>query len=193
MKSLLIFCMLLPGICQAQDSTRFYTQKSVWRVLFLPLGVTNEARLGPKTTLVSTVALGSYFGARKDLTNTTTNTPDTYYGIYAGLSVAGRYFYNFERRLERGKSIRANSGNYLTVKATYNTPTLVRKDPVQSTEINNAEGASVQVMWGFQRTYRKNFYLNLGLGLGARRNYVGPSSDFAIGYTFPNRQFVPVR
>ncbi len=191
MKPLLVICLLLSGLCQAQDvqdSVFNYTSKRVWRVSFTtPLGVTNELRLGPKTTLVTTAGLGGYAGAQA--TAPATNAaPDWYYGINANVSVGSRYFYNFERRLEGGKSIRYNSGNYLTVVASYTTPAFIRKDPTRPTDINTSiDGPSVRALWGFQRTYRQNFYLNLGLGLGVSRQYTGFAGDFALGYTFPDR------
>lgn len=190
MRLLLFVSLFISGFCQAQDSVFNYTQKSVWRVSFLPIGATNERRIGPKTTFVATAALSSYAGG---LSSTTALTPSTatgtdwYYGINANVSVAGRYFYNFNRRLEKGKSIRANSGNYLTLIATYATPAFIRKDPIRPSDVNtNAEDISLRALWGFQRTYRRNFYLNLGLGVGVSRRYTGFSSDFAIGYTFPS-------
>jgi hypothetical protein len=193
MKKLLsIGCIMLAAhVTQAQDSTGNFTQKSVWRVLIV--GFTNEVRLGSRTTLATTVEPVGYFGSQAALSSPNSVSRNPYYGLFGQISVAGRHFYNFDRRMAKGKSIRYNSGNYLSIRALYLTPALLRKDPpVPLSDVTRYTGNSVsmQALWGFQRTYRRNFYLNLGLGAGISTQGVRPALDFALGYTFPNGQRV---
>lgn len=104
------------------------------------------------------------------------------------MSVGVRQFYNLARRLERGKSIRYNSGNYVTAKLNYVLPPITQHN-VDRVFVRSIEGLYAQAMWGFQRTYRKNFYLNLEVGLGLGNYYLNPVSVatyFTLGYTFPS-------
>lgn len=117
--------------CRAQDAPLNYARKSVWRVLFLSPGVTNESRLGARTTLVSTLVMGGAFNATGTSASTTGNNFYSSYYVNSVVSVGARHFYNFERRLERGKSIRYNSGNYLTVSTAYSLPPFVQRNDSQ--------------------------------------------------------------
>ncbi len=188
MKLLLFACLLLPALCQAQDSTTAapinYARKSVWRALFLSPGVTNELRLGSKTTFVSSIQIGGgWYGTGSGSSSGGTNLYSSYY-VNPVASVGVRHFYNFERRLERGKSIRYNSANYLMVKADYSFPSFLERIDFRS-PLPTYQGPSLQALWGFQRTYRRNFYLNLALGLGVSTKRPDFAGDFSLGYTFP--------
>ncbi|GAB3880801.1 hypothetical protein [Spirosoma agri] len=186
----LFLLLLLPGLSQAQDSTRAinYLEKSVWRLEFFGPGVINESRLGQKTTFVSQLRF-VYSGAFEQTKTMGVTEQRSAFKIYPQLSVAGRYFYNFERRLAKGKSTRYNSGNYVTAKLLYTLPSVIERSS-GGLEAPNVQGTAIQGMWGFQRTYRKNFYLNLEVGLGLRSYTSYPlylPSYFTLGYTFPKR------
>ena len=209
MKNLFVLLMLLPYLSWGQDSTRTtevrpmpitshngvrsdlantvnYLEKSVWRIEFFGPGVINESRIGRQTTFVSHLRTVGAFAF-----HSSTNATETYsaYTINPQLSVGVRQFYNFARRLEQGKSIRYNSGNYVTAKLLYTFGPIIEHNLARM-NVRDIQGASLQAMWGFQRTYRKNFYLNLELGLGVGsiyRNSVSGASYFTLGYTFPNR------
>lgn len=190
MKKLFLACLLAPALCRAQDSTDTairlanpinYLRENVWRVLFLSPGVSQETRLGVRTTLASDLRLGGAFVA-----NGSSNSFHSSYYLNSVLSSGVRYYYNLERRLQRGKSIRYNSANYLTLRASYSLPPFLEHHE-SITPLNAYQGLGVQAMWGFQRTYRRNFYLNLALGLGVSQRYTGIASDFALGYTFSGK------
>lgn len=192
MKKLILICLLLSPLCRAQDSTITparlanpinYLRGNVWRALFLMPGVANEVRLGARTTLSSDFQLNSVIvgGGNND------GRLYTSYYVNSVLSSGVRYYYNLEKRLRKEKSIRYNSANYLTVRASYFLPPFVKRIDARAATITPEEGIGVQAMWGIQRTYRRNFYLNLALGVGASQRYVGLASDFALGYTFPGK------
>lgn len=184
-KKLFFLFLLLPTLSHAQDSTGNFTRRSVWRVLF-PVGISNERRLGPRTTLVTDLQLGGYWTASG---SSSTGARSGFYQSYYvnAIVVAGvRQFYNFQRRLERNKSIRYNSGNYVMARVGYSSlPFVQRNDAV--VQFRSPELVFGQLLWGFQRTYRRNFYLNLNLGVGASTRRVAPVIDFTLGYTFPSR------
>lgn len=181
---MLFFCLLLPTLCRAQDAPINYARKSVWRVLFLTPGVTNESRLGSRTTLVSSFVAGGGFVATGTNTTSSKSGFHSSYYVNSAVSAGVRQFYNFERRLERGKSTRYNSGNYLMVNTSYVFPPFVQRNDSRI-QLVAYQGPSIQALWGFQRTYRRNFYLNLTLGVGASLKRAGLTGGFNIGYTFP--------
>lgn len=191
--TLLIGCLGFSLATLAQETTpppTTYVVPSVWRVTFLGLGIHNETRLGPKTTLASAVRFTFNGSVERPSSITTPRSPSndivTSIGFAPTLETGLRHFYNFERRLQKQKSIRYNSGNYLSVRARYITPYLREWEDVLA-PLPVVNGIYVDALWGFQRTYRRNFYLNLSLGAGVGRSGTYPAGDFLLGYTFPNR------
>lgn len=191
----LLFCLCtLSQLTYAQESVpspapASYTIPSVWRVTFLGIGVQNETRLGPKTTLVSGLNFAFNGAAENRFANTTppSTVLVTSYSLAPVLHTGVRYFYNFERRLQKQKSIRYNSGNYLSARLRYVTPPIWEKLD-EFAPLTPIDGLYAEALWGFQRTYRRNFYLNLSLGAGVGRSGTYPTVDFTLGYTFPNRK-----
>lgn len=209
MKNLFLFLAILPFLSHGQDSIRTveatrvpmpleergptdssttainYLEKSVWRVEFFGPGVINESRIGRQTSLVSHLRTVGAF-----VFQSSTNPTERYsaYTINPQFSIAIRQFYNFARRVEAGKSIRYNSGNYVTARLAYIFPPIIDHN-LSRIYVRDIQGATLQAMWGFQRTYRRNFYLNLEVGLGLGSYYTNPvsiASYFTLGYTFPN-------
>lgn len=164
-----------------------YLEKSVWRVEFFGPGIINESRIGRQTTFVSQLRTVGAFVFHSSNNNAASENYSAY-TINPQLSVAVRQFYNFSRRLNQGKSIRYNSGNYVTAKLMYIFPPIIEHN-LDRMYVRDISGATLQTMWGFQRTYRKNFYLNLEAGLGFGSYYpksVSIATYFTLGYTFPN-------
>jgi len=198
MKNLFLLVALLPCLSWAQEVTvpdvpTSYLSKSVWRLEFFGPGIINESRLGRQTTFVSQFRFVMSPVRRYQIYEAPYGSSRSYsaYTINPQLSLAVRQFYNFARRLDRGKSIRYNSGNYVTAKFLYNMPPVIRHDRSGGLYVPNINGVGGQILWGFQRTYRRNFYLNLELGLGTTnraRNAIGVASYFTLGYTFKNKQ-----
>ena len=90
------------------------------------------------------------------------------YGIYPGLELQYRYYYNFDKRLDKGKKISENSGNYITGMAS-----ITSGDPILGDlEFASDYGGFVGPAWGLQRVYNSGFKLNLNLGLGMGFNEV---------------------
>ncbi len=75
----------------------------------------------------------------------------------------------------------------MAIKGIYTFPELINHGVTLRLR-SNVPGLSLQGLWGFQRTYRKNFYLNLEIGFGFSGTLdrpLYPAGGFAIGYTFP--------
>jgi hypothetical protein len=182
--------LFLPGYAQENTpgpAPASYTVPSVWRVTFLGIGVQNETRLGPKTTLAT--RLGFVLnGAVEDRTINPSSGPVRFSFSLAPMLQSGvRHFYNFERRLQKQKSIRYNSGNYVSAQLRYVTPPIWR-NVSERAPLTPVDGLYAEALWGLQRTYKGNIFLNLLLGAGVGRNGAYPAIDFALGYSFPNRK-----
>lgn len=183
MKKALIALSLLPLLACGQSYQQPMLVKTVWRAAFLAPGILNETRLKNQVTLISEARVSTYTKTKE--VEVSPDKPKYYSSstVNPDLSVGARYFYNLDRRLEKGKSIRYNSGNYLSVKARYKLPA-VAKSESEYIPIGNGSGFGVEALWGFQRTYRRNFYLNLSLGSRIFRGKVEGAGDFTLGYTF---------
>ncbi|MGD1946883.1 MAG: hypothetical protein ACFB0A_11640 [Croceivirga sp.] len=126
-------------------------EKQQWSLDVLLPGVTYEVGLSKKTTLNANLGFG--FGLRGDGQNTE-------YGIYPTGILQYRYYYNFQRRLDKGKRIARNTGNYLSPLVAYTSGEPILGDY----QIN--EGGFVGLAYGLQRTGRKGFQWNFLFGPG---------------------------
>ncbi|WP_460959632.1 hypothetical protein [Spirosoma litoris] len=184
MKTTRILLMLLVGTNVLGQQPAVV--KNAWRAAIFSPGIMYETRLANRFTLISEARITSNMQT-KDVHDASTDKT-TYYSSYSInpiLSVGVRHFYNFDRRLEKGKSIRSNSGNYLSVRTRYALPA-VAKDESEQVPIGDGSGFGVDALWGFQRTYRRNFYLNLALGASIFSGKATGAADFTLGYTFPS-------
>ncbi|QIP15124.1 hypothetical protein G8759_22115 [Spirosoma aureum] len=186
MKTILTALVLLPMLVMGQQNQEpAQVVKSVWRAAFLAPGFMNEFRLGNRTTLISEARITSYSKAKEVETDPNQTKYYTSTTFNPDVSVGARYFYNFDRRLQKGKTIRYNSGNYLSVRARYRLPAVAKSESEQ-VPIGDGSGFGVEALWGFQRTYRRNFYLNLALGSRIFNGNAEGAGDFTLGYTFPS-------
>lgn len=91
-----------------------------------------------------------------------------------------KLYYNRQKRLDKGKSILNNSGNYVGFRFKYASREL---NPANISGINFYEFHQVtlwDIHWGIQRTMGKRFLFNLNLGLG-----YGYDWDFENGMVYP--------
>lgn len=185
MKTIRLLLLLLSGTgALAQPPS---VVKNAWRAAILAPGILYETRLANRFSLVSEARVTANWQS-KDVHNELTDKTTIYssYSINPIVSVGVRHFYNFDRRLQKGKSIRSNSGNYLSVRTRYAFPA-VAKDESEQVPIGDGSGFGVDALWGFQRTYRRDFYLNLSAGASIFAGKATGAADFTLGYTFPSK------
>lgn len=105
------------------------------------------------------------------------------YGVFPQFEVQYRYFYNFEKRMDKGKKVTENSANYIAVVGAVGFG-----DPViGDMELVDDYTGFIGPAWGLQRVYRSNFKLNLNLGAGLGFNdlgdtYFSPLIDIQLGF-----------
>lgn len=103
--------------------------------------------------------------------------------IHAGMY--GKYFYNRDRRILKGKSVRLNAGHFLGVKAKY-----VSK-PLTNAVHGKYNVLLTNVNWGGQHNIgtRWNWSYSVGVGYGINLDFLYgtfyPAFDVKIAYVLP--------
>lgn len=135
-----------------------------------------ELALGDNTSLDANLGFG--FGYHySDFTD------ESEFGVYPNLRAQYRWYYNFDKRIEKGKKVSENSGNYVA-----GVLLLSSGEPLfGDMELRNDLSGFVGPAWGLQRVYNSNFKLNLNLGIGYGFNdngdgYVSPLIDLQLGF-----------
>lgn len=105
------------------------------------------------------------------------------FGIYPGFEAQYRYYYNFEKRADKGKKASENSGNYIAGLASITGG----KPIIGDLQYSNDYGGFVGPAWGLQRVYNSGFKLNLNLGIGmgfndAGNTYLTPLFGLQLGW-----------
>lgn len=157
----------------AQDNTAL--TQSQWSATFLLPGVEYETSVADNSTI--SLRLGTGVGYAAGMFR------ETEFGIYLNIRGQYRYFYNFQKRLEKEKDISNNSGNYLALHSA-----LFNGKPIIG-ELETAAKISglIGPVWGIQRVYNSGFKLNLFLGAGYGFNDIGgsgfsPILGFSLGW-----------
>ena len=166
-----------PGMKPAVSITN--TAKNAWHISALLPSLTYERQIGPQVTLVGEYGLG-FILANPVKAAAVSYGPD--YRMNSKFLVGIRRYYDFERRVERGHSIRYNSSGYVMAKLGYH---FAPSDRAGNVDYKPDIGPYIQGVWGFQRTYRKNLYLNFAGGPQFSLTGITLGLDAAIGYTLP--------
>ena len=93
------------------------------------------------------------------------------YAVFPNLQAQYRFFYNLNKRMEKGKKVSENSGNYITALADITGGNALLGDLVSRANYAVFVGPA----WGLQRVYNSGFKLNLNLGAGIGFNDLGDS------------------
>ena len=91
------------------------------------------------------------------------------FGLYPGIETQYRYYYNFDKRADKGKKTSENSANYIAGVASITSG----KPIIGDLEYTDDFAGFVGPAWGLQRVYNSGFKLNLNLGLGMGFNEGG--------------------
>lgn len=111
------------------------------------------------------------------------------FGVIHVTGLAFRYYYNLNRRYEKGKYIGENSLNFISLRPYYHLYSIAR--------IEGNISYGVDLTWGMQRSFGKGFYYGGEVGLSYNFNrkneYLGdtgffPALKLKLGYTLFNKK-----
>ena len=147
---LTLFALFL--ICNLSAQSDKNVEKGLFKVNALFLGISYELGAGENTTFNFDLVIGFAINGGSNR--------DTEFGLYPGLGAEFRNYYNMDRRLEKGKNITGNSGNYIGVLNQFYFGTPV----VGDLEYSSDYYYNLAAVYGFQRTYEKGFYFSVAVG-----------------------------
>ncbi|MCU0469041.1 MAG: hypothetical protein MUF58_10590 [Arcicella sp.] len=157
--SIALCCFAFVSSAQFTVQDDASTTKSVTNLSIISPAITHEIALGKRQTIFISGELELISRFERNAIN---NQDKSYFGLQPQLTADFRHYYNFEKRLTKGKNISNNSGNYLALRTMYTFDPVVNKDqfPVLNT------GLIIGGVWGIQRIYNSGIYLGLSLGAG---------------------------
>lgn len=166
-------------------------EKSIFGIQtgILGIWIHNEVKLS------NSIALRSEIGLDAGIFGSSYSNENYVDYIFAPvLTLEPRWYYNFEKRLNKGKKINNNSGNFLALKVSFNPDLFV---------ISNRDDISVPNQlfiipkWGIKRAIGQHFTYEVGIGLGYHKVFENDYNSVAneevdialdlhlrIGYTF---------
>ena len=185
-KKLLLLALL--GISRLTNAQEAKVEKSVFGIQtgFLGIWAHNESRLSDRIALRSEVGFdsGIWGGDFYDKTG---------FLLTPVLSVEPRFYYNLQKRADKGRNISGNAGNYLSIRASFHPDWFVISN---YDDVSIISDISIIPTWGIRRNIGKHFNYEAGLGLGYRyifaeragflENESSLAANFAlrIGYRF---------
>ena len=131
----------------------------------LGIWVHNESRLSNQIVLRSEIGLDSGFFGNSDEFN---------FLMTPVFTVEPRWYYNLEKRTLKNRSIKHNSGNFISLKTSYN-PDLFTISNVDNLRV--IDQLSIIPKWGIKRTYFDHLTFETGIGIG-QVFYFGKSADY---------------
>ena len=150
--SFLFLCLFVKAIGIAQSAKNVEDHQLTLNVL-LP-GVIYEQGLSQNSTIAAEATMGFAY--------VESSFTDNGFGIYPIGRLQYRHYYNFERRLERGKRISGNTGNYIS-------PTIAiqgGKAIIGNLNYMSDYFAGIGAVYGLQRTGQKGLQFRFEFGPG---------------------------
>ena len=167
---------------QDEQNTEASVVKSVSGLQIGPFGAWgyHEFKLDTEFALRAEAGLngGIWFGSMYD---------DIGYVIAPVITAEPRWYYNLNKRVEKGRDIKGNSGNFISLKVSYMPDWfLINNDPewkgmsLPEPDREIHDQISIVPTWAIRRTLGKHFDYEAGLGLG----YVYRFQYKENGYTY---------
>jgi hypothetical protein len=183
MKKLFFALFLLAQVAQSQEQETASVEKSIFGIQtgFFGAWVHNESKLSNEISLRSEIGLDIGI-----IGNSSTND----FLMVPSLRIEPRWYYNLDKRSAKGKNIKNNSGNFLSLTTTYNPDWFMIPE---KKNLNFISSISVIPKWAIKRTYGNHFTFETGVGVGYifyTEDYgdidgeVGLDLHLRVGYTF---------
>jgi len=178
-----ILAVVTFSIVNAQSNNQ--VEDSQFKINLINPGIEYEVGLGKNQTI--NLGIGLQFVAND-------TRDDFFYAFVPAINAQYRYFYNLERRLNKGKEINGNSGNYLAASGTLFTADVI----IGNVDSGSGTAGFVGPVYGIQRTYPKGFNYTMEFGVGlyfvndanfeAGISGFGPTISFSIGWVVGGRK-----
>jgi len=130
-------------------------------------------------------------GARQQFRYSSPETSPNYYGLRPVVGLAGHYYYNLNKRAEKGKRTSNNSGNFVGLRAQYRPNFFLYNTNENITTDDNFRATAY---WGIRRQLGKRFDFEFTAGVNlepggrliGRRSVLGGSTHLGwrFGYRF---------
>ena len=178
MKKLLILSTLFWGFMVTSKCQESGLEKNILGIQVGIIGIDfyNEYKLADKITLRSEVSLypGVWGGSMYEKTG---------FMLHSGFTLQPKYYFNIDKRLQRGKNITNNSANYLSVQIRYIPDWLVISN-YENIEIFNQ--LHFIPTFGIRRKFASNFNyefkVGLGYGVSLDKSYKFSGTAFDLGF-----------
>lgn len=174
MKKYLIILLNLIAISTLNAQVKPSVEKNQFKINVLLPGAVFEYGLSDKNTLYSELSTG--LGYRKN------DFIGSGWSFYPSIGEQFRHYYNLEKRAKKGKVTSHNSGGFVAMAAYYNFKSISTNDSFSSSN----SSFTIAPVWGFQRTYKHQFNLDLNLGAGynisQNDNGFVPVLNFTLGW-----------
>jgi hypothetical protein len=176
-------------ICLSVGSGVFSQELETFQKLELGvngIGMSLETPVAKKILLEAAIGLGPNYDLHTEESGLTDKMDWSWALLEPGFhgSVYGKFFYNRNKRAEKGKSLRLNSGHFVGAKVKYISKSLSDTAFYSNTLLANLN-------WGGQFNLGKHWFYGYSVGLGYGYNIdkpyglFYPAFDLKIGYVLP--------
>jgi hypothetical protein len=141
------------------------------------VGLTFEPRLSRNITTDLSAGIGGGYNISEGSIDYQVIKPALY------ISATPKYFYNIKKRIDEGKTIQNNSGNFIGFRLKYNMPLSKKTDMIRNSVLAN-------IHWGLQRAFGNNWLFSSQIGVGYAQDIdnnfgtIYPTLDFKFSYIF---------
>lgn len=151
MKSIASFLFLFVAVPVFSQSTKTVEDHQLTVNILLP-GLVYEAGLSENATFTAEATIGAAYRESDFF--------ESGFGVYPIGKLQYRHYYNFQRRLEKGKRISGNSGNYVAPMFGIQGGNAVIGD----LDFTSSYFVGAGIVYGLQRTAPKGFQFRLEVG-----------------------------
>jgi len=175
----LVLCLLFFPLIKTIAQDTLSVEENQFKIDFLNPGFTYEHGLTTNSTLFTEAGLALAYSYNEYYGSSFIMTPF--------ISEEYRYYYNFERRIKKGKNIARNSGNYVGLNASYYFVPLGHENE------NFVGGTQLAAFYGLQRTNRRGFNVEYQVGVAyqiskADDDGFTPYFRFAMGWVLGKKK-----
>lgn len=154
MKKTLLTLLLSTSLFAQEKATDLFNAN----ISFIGIGIQYEKALSDNFTAVGSLDYIGGFSYSEDWSGES----DFDYILTTSIALEGRYYYNFDRRLGKGKNTKNNSGNYIALKGDYVPDWLTAK----TDDVTINPQGTITINYGLKRSFSQNFFYEFYTGLG---------------------------